>query len=329
MNESVLISGASGFVGKHLTECLLKSDTKVIALYYKSPRPEIFDHYGEQIKWVQADLLTDNLSEYLDGVYAVYHLAAKYLPGNSDQILRKLYPLNVVGTKRLVEAAVNMGVNKIIHVSSVAACEMSNDSVITEDNGWPVTSYGISKLISEAILQKTAHNKMKFIIFRPTALFGENHFGSIFEMVKTIKKKMFFIIGNGKNNLNFFYIKDFTEILKRVKDIKKIENQIYISADTPKSLSEIVNFIRKELGYPPTQFYIPKTFGVSAGIVFDFFSKITKFPLPLSKSRVKAMTRDVCYSAKKLKTQIPDDIHYDVYMGLTRTINWFRSQGLI
>ena len=191
MDDKILVSGASGFLGKALLERLIDSDSRIVALYNQSPKPKVHDGYGGKIKWIQTDLIYDDLGKYFDGVKTVYHLAARFALGNTPDTFDELYPLNVIGTERLAQAAVEKGVKKFIHISSIAACEVGDELVINEDNGHPESSYGLSKLKSEEVLTEIAKGKMDFVILRPTALFGENHLGSIFELVTALRKGCF------------------------------------------------------------------------------------------------------------------------------------------
>jgi len=327
-NKRVLITGALGFVGKHLIESTLRTGMKIIAVDLLKPGENLVEQYGDAVTWIQADLLKDDLSNFLSGVDTVYHLAAAFLPGNLEKITDTLCMLNVEGTRKVAAASVKAGVRQFMHVSSVAACEWSGDVRVTEDTGKPVSSYGYSKLKSEQVLKEIANHKMNYTIFRPTAMFGEYHLGSVFELVKAIHQKKFIIIGTGRNHVNFLYVKDFAAILTKAAEKPEMTNQTYIVADTPITLNELTDFIRQEVDMPPNLFKLPTFIGLSAGFAFDILSRIAHRPMPLSVNRVRAMTRDICYSNERLKAL---SIKFDcgIFDGLKRAIVWYKSQGLL
>ncbi|GAI87698.1 unnamed protein product [marine sediment metagenome] len=329
MNRRVLITGEAGFVGGHLISSLLETETRITAIDIAKPRPELLSQCGERVNWVQANLITDNLSEYLDGIDTVYHLAAKFLPGTSEQVLSELCELNVDGTRNVAKVAVSSGVQNFIHISSVAACEGFDGKIITEETGKPITSYGYSKLKSEQIVKEIAGDKMRYVIFRPVALFGESHLGSIFEMVKAIKNKKYIIIGTGKNHVNFLYVKDLVDVLLKAATGSVMANQVYIVADAPITLGKLTNCMKKELNLPPSRFNIPKPLGLAIGFGFDIIAKLLHRPMLLSVNRVRAMTRDIFYSNDKLKEQLSVNFKYGIRLGLARTIKWYKSQGLL
>jgi nucleoside-diphosphate-sugar epimerase len=125
------------------------------------------------------------------------------------------------------------------------------------------------------------------------------------------------------------YIKDFTEILENARCCKKIVNRIYISNDTPISLIKLVHLIQRYLNLPLTRLHIPIPVGKAVGFVGSFVSNIFGVPVPLTKNRIAAMTRDICYSAQKLKKDMEYQLPYGMEVGLSNTIKWYQQQNLI
>ena len=188
--EKIVVTGASGFVGKALVD-RLSSDSKqqIIGLYHNNRPSKI-----SGVTWLKVDLLTDNLSDFLADVSVVYHLAAHAVPGLSKVDIAKYQTLNVEVTKKLLASCVENKVSQFVFVSSVAAGEFSKSRIKNETNGYPITPYGKSKKQCENILQSKAAKKITVTILRPTALYGENHLGSFCELVNRINRKRFFYI---------------------------------------------------------------------------------------------------------------------------------------
>ncbi|MGA1979149.1 MAG: NAD-dependent epimerase/dehydratase family protein [Sedimentisphaerales bacterium] len=329
MGQRALITGAAGFLGGHLISSLLETNAQITAVDVAEPNRELLNGYGKRVNWVQADVVVDDLSEHLAGIDVVYHLAGRTLPGTSEQIFNELCELNVNGTRNVANAAVASGVKNFIHISSAAACGDSDDMVIREETGGPVASYGRSKLKSEQAVKEIASHKMTYVILRPTAFLGENHLGSLYEMVRAIKRKRYVLIGSGRNHMNFLYVKDLVDVMVEAANGPAMANQVFIVADTPITLLQLTDFIKKELGLPPSRFHVPKSAGMTIGFGFDIISRMFHRPMPLSVSRVRNMTLDVCYCADKLKERLSCDFKYGIYSGLVRTIKWYKSQGLI
>lgn len=324
MVKKILITGAGGFLGGHLIESLEKNNVEIKAI-------DLFvqdNHDNDKIKWFKCDLLKDDLTKIVKDIDVIYHLAGKYLPGNSKRILDDLNILNVNGTQNIANAASLAGVKKIIHISSIAACEESSGKIINEENGKPVTSYGVSKLESEKTLIANLSGQTKYIIFRPVAFFGENHKGSVYELVKTIKDRRFFLIGKGENNLNLLYVKDLVNYLIEVGIDDDVSNEIFIVSGEPLQLKMFVDAIKRKFGFSDTRFYVPKVIGLFFGYILDKISQYLVIQFPLSLHRVKAMTRDKYYSNYKINKQL-GGCKYGVIQGLNSTIDWYETQNLL
>jgi nucleoside-diphosphate-sugar epimerase len=328
-NRKILVTGATGFLGGHLISSLVEAGAQITAIDIAEPNQQLSKLCGDRIKWVQADITADNLSGYLSTIDTVYHLAGKSLAGSSEQIFKELCRLNVDGTRNVLTASAAAGVRRFIHISSAAVCGSSSDKVITEKDISPVTSYGLSKLKSEEVVKEICGDKMTYVIFSPTAFFGENHLGSLYEMTKAIKQKRYIMIGKGLNRMNFLYVKDLVDVLIKAADEPKAANQTYIAADTPITLRDFTNLTRKELDQPPVKFYMPRLIGLVLGFGFDIVAKLLHRPMPLSVKRVLNMTYDACYSGAKLTEHLSIKLPYGIYQGWIRTIKWYKSEGLL
>ena len=90
---------------------------------------------------------------------------------------------------------------------------------------------------------KIADGHYAVTILRPTALFGEYHKGSIYELVKSVNNRRFVLFGSGKNLTNFYYIRDFIEILVNVIDNNRAFNQVFIASDDAIQLNILISWI--------------------------------------------------------------------------------------
>lgn len=326
----ILITGASGFVGQFLLEKLVEeSDKDIIALHNRKLPEALFKRYGDRVNWIQCDLTNDSLSQVLVDVDVVYHLAGASANGASIKERQLMNKANVYATSRLAKECLFSRVDHFIFVSSIAACESSLSNNIDETNGYPITFYGKSKKKAEQILINVAKNHFNITILRPTALFGEMHEGSIFELTKNIYKKRFVIFGSGDNLTNFYYIRDFIDLLVLVQKNTRAYNQIFIASDQPYKLNTLASWIYDSLKCTHHILRVPMWIGYIVGIMFDSISYVTNRSLPFSLRRLRSMTKNVRYSNAKLNSAIKFNQRYGVRDGLVKTIRWFRDIGSI
>ena len=191
MNNSlqhILVTGASGLLGSYVVKQLVAQNKTVKALY-RSHIPA-FDG-ADKVQWVKGDILDIvALEEAMTGVQEVYHCAAivSFDPKEKQQ----LHITNVEGTANVVNACLNTGVQKLLHVSSVAALgRIRVNEPVTEKMKWtPETSnseYGKSKYLAEMEVWRGVGEGLRAVVVNPTIILGvadwNNSSSAIFKSV--------------------------------------------------------------------------------------------------------------------------------------------------
>ncbi|RYF91921.1 MAG: SDR family NAD(P)-dependent oxidoreductase [Chitinophagaceae bacterium] len=169
----ILVTGGSGLLGAALIEELLQQGKNVKAIYNKTLLPQFTSGNLQQ---VQCDILdVVKLEEVMEGVDELYHCAGLVSFHKKD--VDRLYKINVEGTANVVDAAINAGVKKMLHVSSVAALgRIRVGEVINEKMQWtPETSnsrYGQSKHLGEMEVWRGIAEGLNAVIVNPTIILG-------------------------------------------------------------------------------------------------------------------------------------------------------------
>ena len=151
----VLITGATGFIGNHVTRlCLEKGDDVRVMVMAGEDRAPLA---GMDVEFVEGNLLdADSLAQAVKGMEQLYHLAALFAIWTKDPDLH--FKVNVDGARAMMQAAMAAGVEKIVFTSSIAAIGIvGNGGWATEDtafNSWPWASdYILSKFISHQLVK--------------------------------------------------------------------------------------------------------------------------------------------------------------------------------
>ncbi|CAN5541983.1 NAD-dependent epimerase/dehydratase family protein [soil metagenome] len=171
--KNILVTGASGLVGSHLVQLLIQQGKKVSALY-RSSIPA-FEH-ANKVEWIKGDILdVILLEEALTGIQQVYHCAA--IVSFNPKEKKELHATNIEGTANVVNACLNAGVGKLLHVSSVAALgRIRVNETITEKMKWsPQTSnseYGKTKHLAEMEVWRGVGEGLNAVIVNPTIILG-------------------------------------------------------------------------------------------------------------------------------------------------------------
>lgn len=164
--HTVAITGASGYIGRHLVAQLNQlADVRVKVLTRKKPRPEGAIYFGKSVEVVEGDLhVPSSLSGFLEPGCTVVHLA--YLQGGGQTE-------NLRATATLMEACQVAKIHRLIHCSTAAVVGRVNDDTVNElTSCHPVSEYGITKLKIEDAVLEASKSGFDSVILRPTSVFG-------------------------------------------------------------------------------------------------------------------------------------------------------------
>jgi dihydroflavonol-4-reductase len=172
--SKVLITGATGFIGNHVTRlCLEKGDTVRVMVMPGEDRSPL---QGMDVEFVEGNLLdADSLQRAVQGMDQLYHLAAMFAIWTKDPDLH--YKINVDGARAMMEAALAAGVEKVVFTSSIAAIGIvPNGGWATEKtafNSWPWASdYILSKFISHQMVKGMVSDGLPVTMVMPGLPFG-------------------------------------------------------------------------------------------------------------------------------------------------------------
>lgn len=179
----ILVTGGTGFLGSYLLRALVHAGKPVRALYRQHIPVQLQD-IQHKIQWVQGDILdVISLEEAMQDITHVYHCAAvvSFHPDSR----RALMQVNADGTANVVNMALDAGVKKLVHVSSVAAIGRAKEGgVIDEECEWQESrnnsQYAISKYRGEMEVWRGIAEGLPAAIINPSVILGSGfwHEGS-------------------------------------------------------------------------------------------------------------------------------------------------------
>jgi nucleoside-diphosphate-sugar epimerase len=199
----VFVTGATGFVGSHLTEALVARGDTVLAL---ARRPDTHDALtAAGATPVPGSLENERaLLAALDGVEIVYHVAGL----TSARTEAEFFAVNEAGTRRLLDAVRRAApdLRRIVHVSSQTALGPSprGTALAEEAECHPVTPYGRSKLAGELAVRGAG---LPWVVVRPPGVYGprDREFLRLFRLVRRGIAPVF---GSGAQTLSLLYVED-------------------------------------------------------------------------------------------------------------------------
>ena len=253
MTRIVLVTGASGFIGKGLVGALAKAGWKVRAA---SRDPNALPSPGGVERVAMPDLAGScDWSKLLDGVSHVVHLAGiAHAPGSLPEEL--YFRINADAAGKLANAARGR-IERLVFVSSVRAqAGLSAERAITElDEARPTDAYGRSKLEAERLI---AASGVGFTLLRPAVVYGRGVKGNIAALATLAKTPMPLPFAGLDNRRSLLALANFVSAISLVLGSMHAANETFLVADAePISVADLVAAMREGLGRSPHLVRVP------------------------------------------------------------------------
>ncbi|MFC1602621.1 NAD-dependent epimerase/dehydratase family protein [Pseudomonadota bacterium] len=284
---NVLLTGATGFVGRQLLRGLAASGCE-IHLLSRNP--------VENYTTIQCNFVQDPIPPCaFDSVDTVFHLAGYAHDLRDATMVEQLYrAVNVEATIRLAELAVQKGVKRFIFVSSVKAGGSAVDGLcMTEkDQGDPEGIYGKTKREAEIkLLEISKQSGMHVSIVRPSLVYGPGVKGNLRMMLSGIEKGWFPPLPEVRNRRSMIHVDDLVQALLLVANDDRANGEIFIATDGhPYSSREIYETMCYMLGKSVPKWSVPK-----------FIINLAAVMNTRVRYKVNKLMGDECYSSEKLQ----------------------------
>ena len=332
--ESVLVTGASGFIGSFIVEEALRRGFGVWAGVRSSSSREYLQ--DKKIHFLELDFAHPNeLRAQLSGHKGTYskfdyiiHCAGATKCVDKNDFER----VNYLQTKYFVDTLreLNMIPRQFIFISTLSVFgpirEKTYTPITGEDTPMPNTAYGLSKLKAEIYLQSIPG--FPYVIYRPTGVYGPRE-KDYFQMAKSIRQHTDFSVGFRRQDLTFVYVKDIVQAVFLGIE-KQISCRAYFLADGKVYQSRAFSdLIRKELGNPfVIRLRCPLIILKVVSLLAEYWAKRRNTTSTLNSDKYRIMKQrnwqcDITPAVKELGYS-PG---YDLERGVKETIAWYKDKG--
>lgn len=323
--KRVLVTGANGFIGRHLVESLSDNGCRLNLL----DRVPIESKFMDEHEVFKGDLFSQEcLEKASKDIDVVFHLASYvHATPRTEKEKRLVFKINVEGTRNLLNA-LRTYAKHVIFFSSMSVYGVDQGDLLTEETpANPNTPYGQSKLRAEDLIREWGE---KYDIFttslRLSLVYGPGNKGNIYEMIKAIDGGHFLLIGKGENQRSMAYVENVVAAALAVAGREVANGEVFNVTDgTDYTLREIYEAIAGCLAKKPHHFYMPLSLAKSLGKACDAIGGISGKQMPFNSEMLEKLTNTLTFSSRKLQDIIGFDPTYDLDTGMPETISWYRE----
>lgn len=313
----ILVTGGTGLVGSHLLYDLCRSGKKVRALKRANSNvsnvKKVFSYYTanphdllKNIEWIDADLLdVYSIIDIMKGAEEVYHCAAMVSFESAHQA--EMLKINIEGTANMVNAALETGIKRFCHVSSIATLGREENGLTHEETYWkssPDNSvYSISKYGAEREVWRASEEGLNVVIVNPSLIIGPGNWiqSSSNMFSKAYKGIMFYSSGiNG-----FVDVRDVSALMIRLME-SEIYNQRFLITSENASFKLFFDMIHQNFKKPVPFIKAGKIMSGFAWRAEILRSILTGAPPLITKETARSAHRISKFSNEKITKAFPE-----------------------
>jgi nucleoside-diphosphate-sugar epimerase len=329
LTDKVLVTGATGFIGRALTRKLLDRGERVRVLVRDPAKLA-----GLEVDDVVTGDITDleAVERATRDVSLVYAIAGTFRePGLSDQRYREV---NVESVRVMHEAAKRNGVKRIVHCSTCGIHGSINGR--PADETYPVRPIGIyeeTKADGERLaLALGAENGVEVTALRPTPVYGPGD-TRLLKLFKLANRSPIVMIGDGTAGYHLVYIEDLTDAFILAGNSPAANGEAFlIGGPEIPSLNRIFETLVSMNGNGAARknvVRIPAKPVLLAGWLCETMCRPLGVDPPLHRRRIEFFINNRAYNIDKAKKLLGYEPRVGVEDGLRRTAEWYHSQGLL
>ncbi|RMH44592.1 MAG: NAD-dependent epimerase/dehydratase family protein [Deltaproteobacteria bacterium] len=324
---TVLVTGASGFIGSHVVRKLLERGRKVRC--YNEPGANLRNLEGLDVEHVEGDINDrERIGQALEGCDTLYHLAAIYklwLPDNS-----LMYEVNVEGTKTVLFAAMKANLKKVVYTSSIAAVGQPPSGDIadetTEFNLWDESNHYVrSKWLSERDALRFAREGVPVVVVNPAFPFGERDIGPTPTgrfIVETLNGN---VPGYMDGGFNVVDVDDVAEGHVLAEEKGRVGER-YILGGHNVTYKEFYDLVAEIGGCKPVKRKLPSRMMWGIAWAMEQVAERTQKPPPMTYKAARYATRRLWFDTSKARNELGMP-RTPLRETLDKAIRWFRANG--
>lgn len=327
--KRVLVTGATGLIGGRLIERLREhSNVSIRALVRDSTKADRLQALSVEI--ATGDITRpETLPEVLAGCHVVVHCAARVTERGSWE---EFWRSNVEGTRHVLEAAARAGVERFVHVSSVAVYGIFPKDHTDESSPYQPcgNAYCDTKIEAEKVaLEYFRHRGVPLVIVRPGIVYGPRSQHWTIRIIELLKANRLFLLGRADGFCNHAYVDNVVDALRLAMTNDDVVGEAFIITDgRATTWREFFGHYARMLGRNA----IPQLPAAPAKALLRFVgwaARVRGHPPPLSPKVVDYLQHRALFRIEKAKQRLGYAPRVSLEEGMRRTEAWLREAGYL
>ena len=327
--EIALVTGGTGFVGRHLVRRLAAVGAKPRVLARKSNKNAILEEFsrlGAEI--VYGDICRpEAVRTACRNAGVVFHLAALFREAKHAD--SEYFAVNVEGTRNVLAAAQENGVKRVIYCSTCGVHGSIEKPPADENEPFhPCDVYQESKARAEELARSYfEQGRPPGVIIRPAMIWGEED-RRLLKLFRGVARRRFPIIGGGNMLTHWVYVHDLVDGMLLAAEKEQALGQSYILAGREAlPLKEVVQIIADLAGVEPLPFRVPFWPVYLAALVMEKLCVALRVEPWIHRRRVEFFVKNRAYSIEKAGRDLGYSPRYDVREEARRIYAWYKEHG--
>lgn len=323
--ESVLITGANGFIGSRFCRQFLSDGYRVVAGIRETADRSLIDDLNLEFRF--GDITQpETLPAMVSGIDYIVHNAGVVKAKRRETF----FAVNEQGTRNLLDAVVahNPDVRKVVLISSLAAAGPSptGDPIKESDPCHPITTYGESKLAGEQAGLAYA-DKMHVVAIRPPGVYGPGD-KEMFALFQTARKGLKPLIGDLDRRIQLVHVDDLVRGVSMAVQGETKSGEAYFLAESQSySMREMMTIFQLAVSRKSITLRIPGGLFRVIGSVSETFCKLTGAAPMISREKVGELLADWQIDTGKAREAFGFESKIDLTTGARQTFDWYVRKG--
>lgn len=321
-----LVTGATGFIGSHLVDALVRRGAQVRCLVRNK------SHLGwvnnSTVEFVVGNCCERNsLKQAVKDVDYVFHLA-----GITAAVKEKTYfEVNALGAENLINACIesNARLRKFIYLSSQAAAGPSRSDAKKKESDpcEPVSPYGKSKLLGEQLALSHSH-ELPLLILRPCSVYGPRD-KSFYTLFKCLSKGFLPCIADHDQHVSLCFVQDLVRAIQLSAETRTESGEIFFLSDGQDyRIEEIGDIFAQAMERRTLRLRLPKRMMFAIGFCAECFARISGKPSIMNRGKVEEMTRkNWLVDITKARTLLGFEPRISLARGAELAVAWYKKEN--